>query len=370
MTTSLHAPVTDVVIGDPTEPSPSRANARPFLVASALSIACCTTVFAWLVSGESLNFTRSVPLSNFYDVQARALMAGHWYVPHSSLWLEGIHTGNHTYMYYGPVPALLRIPVLLVTHRLDGRLTAISLIVAYLVALVFVSRLSWKIRLLVRGDDVVSRAEAAWAGAWLAVIGLGSVLLFLGSDILVYHEAELWGVALALGAFDAIVGFLMRPSWPRIVAAGVLATLAIMTRSSVGAGPVMTLGLLALGHGTVAVSRRYSARAGARRPAHARGGVRDVTVSPTGPEGHHRTREWLGIRADGGWQTWFRGLGLVTLGPLICATWVNEIKFSSLFSVPLNRQYYVAVSSIRRAALASNHGSLFSYRYIPTSLVA
>src|ERR1700728_2485454 len=247
--------------GASTDPRPAgRLTARRWVRASAVSIALCASVFTWLVTDESMNLFRSTPFSNFYDVQARALLHGHWNMPPLVLWVEGIKTAGRTYMYYGPVPALLRIPVLLITSRLDGRLTEVSLLIAFVVTLVFVSRLSWKLRLVVRGAEVLSWGEAALAGVWTAVIGLGSVFLFLSGSIQVYHEAELWGAALTLGAFDAIFGFVLRPSRWRVVGAGALATLSIMTRGSVGAGPVAALGLLAAGHGAVALWRRFSGR--------------------------------------------------------------------------------------------------------------
>ena len=59
---------------------------------------------------------------NFYDLQARALFHGHLSVPDGSLGIEGFVVDGRTYMYFGPFPALLRMPVLLVTSRFDGRL--------------------------------------------------------------------------------------------------------------------------------------------------------------------------------------------------------------------------------------------------------
>ncbi len=49
---------------------------------------------------------------------------------------EGFIVDHRTYMYFGPFPALLRLPVLAVTHGLDGRLTPWSMTVAFVVALV------------------------------------------------------------------------------------------------------------------------------------------------------------------------------------------------------------------------------------------
>ena len=133
--------------------------------------------------------------------------------------------------------------MLFFTHRFDGRLTAPSLLLAFVVALIFTSLLSWRIRGMVRGAAEVSLLEAVLSGAFVVLVGLGSVFLFLGANTLVYEEAEMWGAALTLGAFFTLVGLLHRPSLRGLVATGVLTTLAMVTRGSVGAGPVVAVAL-------------------------------------------------------------------------------------------------------------------------------
>ena len=49
-------------------------------------------------------------------------------------------------MYFGPFPALLRIPVLLVTHDFDGRMTLVSMGIAWTVFAVMAARLLWLVR--------------------------------------------------------------------------------------------------------------------------------------------------------------------------------------------------------------------------------
>lgn len=314
---------------------------RACLVGGAVAMAA----FAWMVTGGTFDFLGRYQFSDFYDVQARALLHGHWDMPASVLSIEGIRIGARTYMYYGPVPALLRIPVLLLTHRLDGRLTSISLLVAFALALFFVTRLSWKIRVLVRGTEVVGRSEAAWAGAYVAVAGMGSVLFFLASRVVIYHEAELWGATLALGAFDSLVGFLVRPSRGGLAWAGVLATMAILTRGSVGAGPVLAIGLVLAVH--LVRWRRGSHKA-------------DQQLDEPGEvqAGDHRRTRWL------------VGLALASIVPVVAYVAINYVKFHTLFSLPLDKQVFTSLSPSRRAALAGNGGSLFGAKFIPTGLLA
>src|SRR5271154_4892806 len=117
------------------EEEAARLSVRRWMATSAVSITACASAFTWLVTNESLDLFRSTAFSNFYDVQARAMLHGHWDMSPKVLWIEGGGDAGLTYMYCGPVPALLRIPVLLGTSRLDGKLAELPLLLAFVVAL-------------------------------------------------------------------------------------------------------------------------------------------------------------------------------------------------------------------------------------------
>ena len=68
------------------------------------------------------------------------------------------------------------------------------------------------------------------------LVATGSVMLFLASRAFVYHETELWGAALALAAYDAILGVLLEPSRRWIILAGIWASAAFLTRATVAPG--------------------------------------------------------------------------------------------------------------------------------------
>lgn len=330
-------------------PSGPRADLsrRRFAAASGVGIAISAAAFAWLVTDGTFNFFQTIPFGSFYDVQARSWLRGTWSMPANVLTIEGIRTHGRTDMYFGPVPALLRLPVLLVTHDLDGRLTEVSLLIAFVVALVFVSLLSWKVRQLVRGSAVVSRLETALTAALIVVVGLGSVFFFLGSTAQVYEEAALWGAAFALGAMYTLVCFLERPSGRLLAFTGVLASLAILTRVSVGLGVVVALALTAAVYVlTVGTGRLYH-----RQPA------------------RRRIAQKLGISLATRPGAFAAGLVAVTVIPLALYMVINEVKFGTLFSLPLTRQVFTSVNPHERAVLASNGGSLFAFKYVPTDLV-
>ena len=97
--------------------------------------------------------------SNFYDLQARALLDGHFWVPDQSLRVEGFVVGGHTYMYFPPLPALLRVPVLLLTDRFDGRLSAPMMFLAWFLLAAATATLLWNTRLLIRRNRRFPRSN-------------------------------------------------------------------------------------------------------------------------------------------------------------------------------------------------------------------
>ena len=82
-------------------------------------------------------------LGQVYDVQARAMLHGRLSLPAGSIGPEAFVHDGRTYTYFGVFPSLIRIPVLLVTHAFDGRLTTLSLLLAWLVTALAGAGLLW-----------------------------------------------------------------------------------------------------------------------------------------------------------------------------------------------------------------------------------
>jgi hypothetical protein len=307
---------------------------RRFGRAGTLGAGLATAVFvAVLVGGDGTLLSDHGRLSRFYDEQARSLLDLRWDVPRQVVSIEGFRVGQKTYMYFGPFPALLRLPVVAVTERLDGRLTSLSLLLAFVVAMVFTVRLAWRIRPLVRPGRPFGTGEAWAVGGLVFLTGVGTVLLFLGAEPVVFHEAELWAIALALGAFDLIIGATQSPTTRRVLPAGLLALLTVLTRGVVGAGPVLALLLLA---------------AAALAPA-----TRRLVGLPEGADG-----KAVALR-----------FAVVALVPIALYAYVNYAKFGSLFSLPFEKQVATLASADHRRVLAANDGSLVGPQFVPTTLL-
>lgn len=290
-------------------------------------------------------------LGSFFDAQGRALLHGHLSVPAASVSFEGFVIGGHTYMYFGPVPALLRLPVLLVTHGLDGRLTQLSMLLALVVLLSAGAGVHWRVREFVRPGAPLGDSERAAVFLMALALGAGGVPLFLASWPVVYHESELWGAALSLAALDAVLAVVARPSGKRIAWAGALSLLAVNSRASVGAGPIIALGLVAIGVGARAAGDVI--RDGESRTARA---ARILAgFGPVVLERPRRVLIFLVVAA------------VVALGSSLA---VNEAKFHSLVGLPLNSQVNTHIDPMQHAAVVANHGSLFGLKFLPTTLLA
>jgi hypothetical protein len=257
-------------------------------------------------------------LSNFYDLQARAMFHGHLYVPKRSLGVEAFVHAGRQYTYFGLFPSILRMPILAFTHSMDGRLTAPSLLLAWLVTGLFSSLLLWRVRWLVRGPAVLSRAEATTYGVLVATILGGSVLMNLAANPWVYSEDIAWSVALTLGSLFALLGVLEAPSWGRVSAAGLLILATNLNRGSTGYGCVV-------------------------------GAVLAAVWLAAGREGAEKRRWW--------WPVLLAGLI-----PLAIAFSVSWAKFGTFNSVPLQDQ--IAFQQYHTKS------SGFGLQYLPTNLLA
>jgi hypothetical protein len=329
----------------PPVPADEQRQSRVRFVRAALLGAAASLILAvWMLIGtEHTLVLDNGLLGSFYDVQGRALLHGHLYVDPSQVSFEGFRIDGRTYIYFGLFPTLLRLPVLLVTHGLDGRLTQLSMVLALVVLQLAGAVLHWRVRGLFAGDRPLSRTDAGAAFLVQLAIGAGSVPLFLASRTVVYHEAELWGAALSLGAFAAIAGLVGGATPRRIAWAGVLAGLAVNARFSVGLGPVLALGALAL----AVAAGLWSGRRG------------------------ERAAGWLASFAPRG-SAGARTAGLLVaaaLIPLAVYAAVNFARFHEPFGIPIDKQVYSRTDPSRRAALAANGGTIFGVKFIPTTLV-
>ncbi|HVJ96926.1 MAG TPA: hypothetical protein VNC41_08845 [Acidimicrobiia bacterium] len=313
---------------------PGAATGRRFAISSASGGALATFVYCWMITNARWDFGHRQPFGTIHDAQARAWLDGRWDVPLADVGIEGFKIGGKYYTYYGPFLSVIRIPALLIAH-VDGQLTIASMLIALVVLLVTASHLHWRVRSVLRPDRELGLGEAALVALFTFAIGAGSIVAFLSSRGLVYHEVELWGIAWAVATTDALVGFAIKPSRRGAIVAGVCTTGAMMTRISVGVAAVVALSLVALGQ-----MLREQGR------------------------GHGLAR--FGPGSDSGSRS--HVLALVAGVVIACALYagVNVARFGSPTALPLDKQVFTEVDAQRRATLNANGGSLFGLKFAPT----
>ncbi len=308
--------------------SPNELSRRRFTRAVVIGVVVMGPPFLyllWDLWSHAPNPFRGVPYDDFYDLQARAMFHGHLDLPPGQMGIEAFKHDGLSYTYFGIFPSLIRMPFLLVSSS-NGELTAGSILVAWLTTGLFSSLMLWRLRVLMRGSALVGRAEAACYGVFMATIMGGSVLIFLAATPFVYNEDFAWSVPLTLGSLFAMIGVMERPSWGRVWASGALVLCTNLDRTPPGyacvIGALLIAAWFALGRGGAA------------------------------------NRRWA--------------LPMVAVGavPFAVSCAVTYAKFGIPVGLPMADQVWATVNAHRRYFLAANGGKAFSFKFLPSTLVA
>lgn len=263
--------------------------------------------------------------SNFYDLQAEAFLAGRLDVPTDSLGIEGFIVDDKTYTYFGPFPAILRIPVLLIDPAASGKLTLASMAGAWLVFAGFTAALVWAVRRFYRGDAGPTRFEAVLAGAFIAGATGGTILTYDAALPWVYHEAYLWASATAVGGLYWLVRTIEKPTVRHGVWLGAFGLAAIMSR--IPAGWAVT--------GAALITAAW-------------------LLTPARRKRHGQL-----------WAVFFLS-GVV---PLISGIAYNMARFNHPWLFPLQNQVWTQVNEQRQRALEVNDGTLTGLQFLPTTVI-
>ena len=310
-----------------TSPSPT---ARRIVIASLAGTLVGGAVFLLVLLDFGTDLGRgAVALryaSNFFEAQGNAFLDGKIAVPAFIMGIEGFDVHGETFMYFGPFPALLRIPVLLVTQDFNGEMSATSMLIAWLVFAVFATRLVWLVRRAVLGpDEPVTKRQAVLAALFLAGITGGTTLTFDASLPWVYHEVYLWQTALVVAAAYWLVRLALEPTARGVAWLGVIALCTVLTRTTGGWG--VCVGAIALG---VWMWRGASFERAAR------------LLAP-----------------------WVIAAGVV---PLVVGVVYNMLKFGHPYLFPLQDQVWTQTNQHRRFALEANGGTITGLQFFPSSL--
>jgi hypothetical protein len=302
---------------------------RRFIIAVVVGMAVVSIPYLYLSWGiwlGKLHLLRGIAPDDFYDLQAKALVHGHLWLPQRDLGIEAFWHGSHAYTYFGLFPSLIRLPVMALIPAFDNHLTTPSMLAAWILTGLLVGMLLWRVRVLARGAAPMGWTEAVGSGFLMAAIMGGSVLVYLAATPWVYHEDMAWSVTLTMGCIFTLLGVLERPSWYRVGWAGLFLLATNLNRLSTAwacvIGALLIAGWFALGRG-----------------------------------GAERRRWALPVAAAG-------------LIPLAVGCLITWWKFGAPISVPLASQQWTRVNAHRRHYLAVNGGKAFRLQFLPSTLDA
>src|SRR5437764_15040240 len=173
---------------------PLTAPAVPRLLLLTLLLSAVLWVFT--TTGGRQIFVKEV-LGAAYDSQAEHFLRGDVDVDAEAIGHEATIVNDHVRMYFGPFPALLRIPLNFLYPAGQGTWSRISGFCAGAISLFAFAGLV----LVPLASSRLSSCARNWLGT-ASVIGFafGSPLLLLLGNLSIYDEAIIWGLALSLAA--------------------------------------------------------------------------------------------------------------------------------------------------------------------------
>ena len=162
----------------------------PFTIAVSLLLWVITTT-----GGRDL-FVKEV-LGDAYDSQAEHLLHGDTGVDVDAIRSEAMIVDGKVQMYFGPFPALLRIPLNFIYPAGRGMWSRFSGYCAGVTALFAFAGL---VSTSLSSSSLSFRARNWMGNACVAGFALGSPLLFLLGNLSIYSESIIWGLACSLAA--------------------------------------------------------------------------------------------------------------------------------------------------------------------------
>ena len=153
-------------------------------------------LWVFTTTGGRQIFVKEV-LGGAYDSQAEHFLRGNVDVDVEAISHEAMIVNDHVRMYFGPFPALLRIPLNFLYPAGHAKWSRISGFCAGVIALFAFAGL---VCIGLRSSSLSSRARNWLGNTCLMGFALGSPLPFLLGNLSIYNEAIIWGFALSLAA--------------------------------------------------------------------------------------------------------------------------------------------------------------------------
>ena len=185
-------------------------------------------------------------LGGAYDSQAEHFLRGDVGVDADAIAHETMNVNGKVRMYFGPFPALLRIPLNFIYPAGHGKWSRISGFCAGVIALFAFAGL---VGTALRSSPLSPRARNRIGNACMVGFAFGSPLLLLLGNLSIYDEAIIWGFAWSVAALYFVwrsrttEGAALTRS---LLAFSICAGAALLSRATFGAPFVLIAPLLAI----------------------------------------------------------------------------------------------------------------------------
>jgi hypothetical protein len=199
-----------------------------------VALALLAALYAWIVTRGSFDWGTREVFGSAYDSLARSLRQGSAEVGAEDIGFEAWNVGGRTFMYFGPLPALLRMLSDLLEPSRYGQWSRPSTYLAVLLCLWAVAAVCR--RQLAANERLDASGRTVLFFSALAAVALGSPLVLLGSLANLYHEAILWGLCGALWGVYFALGVLREDAraWRSLTLLSAAAGLAFLSRVTFG----------------------------------------------------------------------------------------------------------------------------------------
>ena len=224
-------------------PSRQPARAQTFEV-SLLTVGA--VFYAWVLGRGSFDPFGAEPFGLTFNSMLSHMLHGRWDVDPAAIGAEAFVHDGRSYAYFGPFPAVLRLPLVLVPHWLlpDWRSLHVERLSCWLAIMCGIAAQVSAVTTTLARATVPVRRHLTPPLVVLCVLS-GSPMLLSWRGAPIYHEAILWAWALAMTFVAIALPTVQRPlDGRRLCALGVCAGLCLLTRSTTGAGLYLATGLL------------------------------------------------------------------------------------------------------------------------------
>jgi len=161
-----------------------------------LTLLLSLVLWFFATTGGRQIFIKEV-LGGAYDSQAEHFLSGNVDVDVEAIGHEAMIVNGKVRMYFGPFPAILRIPLNFIYPAGHGKWSRISGFCAGVIALFAFAGL---VRMALHSCPPCSRSRNWLGNACIIGFALGSPLLLLLGNLSIYDEAIIWGLAWSLAA--------------------------------------------------------------------------------------------------------------------------------------------------------------------------